>query len=133
MREIKFRAWNIKQKRMSDGDVVPAPLWWKQTGELTKSHLKIISQDDKDYVLMQYTGLTDKNGKEIYEGDILRLKNSKGQISNHQEVYWNSETASFDWRTSNDDSWPDGFTGFYDEYEVRGNIYENPDLLEVKQ
>ena len=70
MREIKFRAWHTEKKRMFP----PWSIW--------KSNLH--GYDDSCCLnLMQYTGLKDKNGKEIYEGDIVR--NGKGII---YEVRW---------------------------------------------
>lgn len=73
-----------------------------------------------DRILMQYTGLKDKNGVEIYEGDIIECDNEKHLIS------WNNEQSGF---------WP--FTtrigNLYERirlgFEVIGNIYENPELL----
>lgn len=78
--------------------------------------------------LMQFTGLHDKNGKEIYEGDLLRSK--KGIVS---EVYWSEKYARFSVRYRN--AWKSeprfifkslmwGQTG-----EIVGNIYENENLL----
>jgi len=58
MREIKFRAWDKDLHKMYN----------KWT---------VIPDDDRSHILMQYTGLKDKNGKEIYEGDIVKHKNGK--------------------------------------------------------
>jgi len=116
MREIKFRAWNSKKPDMV------------MLGDLTTGNwdIKFIF---KHYVIMQYTSLKDKDGKDIYEGDILGLVHKKHGLSNAKVVVWNEGDACFDWEDANGDSWPDGFTGFYDEYEVIGNIYENPELF----
>lgn len=76
-------------------------------------------------ILMQYTGLKDKNGKEIYEGDIC--KNGDYESDAHaynyriEEVVYNEKEASFSGWNFNED----GMT-----CEVIGNIYENPELLQ---
>lgn len=68
----------------------------------------------------QFTGLTDINGKKIFEGDIV-----KGLMGVYW-VYWSENFYCFDWHYSKTDS----FSGFADEYEVIGNIHDNPELLE---
>jgi len=110
MREIKFRAWDGEKLvpattlTMFDGKVVvTGSLPWE-----TWKDTRIIENN-----VMQFTGLKDKNGKEIYEGDIT--KNVRGNI---KEVEWISEDEGCD------------FTGWIiDGSEVIGNIYENPELL----
>ncbi len=108
MREIKFRAWNETKHRM-EYDVY------------------------KEYEnLMQYTGLTDKNGKGIYEGDILQC--NEGGIHFNEENY---EIRIVKW---DDLGWmpfihrPGTWISCYGEikeFVVIGNIYENPELPEA--
>lgn len=131
MREIKFRAWDDRDDAKKMYYPESSPFLINFSGDL--SHNGVFARIGYDLKLMQFTGLLDKNGKEIYEGDILQLKNTKGQISNHQEVYWDSEDACWGWRTANEDSWPDSFSGFYNDYEVIGNIYENQELLKSRE
>lgn len=80
-------------------------------------------QKAKNYVLMQWTGLKDKNGKEIWEGDIIetQAKTKLGHI-----VFYNGS-----WRISIHDTKTPisvGF-GYWKTYTVIGNIYQNPELL----
>ena len=127
MREIKFRAWDRFKQRWSNYKINDDTVYFmdKNTGVWYGSYNKRY----KDFNLMQYTGLKDKNNKEIYEGDILSDGNNKKL---YKVIF---ENGSF--RAE--------FEGDFEEYsfdlidvvaqgcEVVGNIYENPELIkEVK-
>ena len=98
--------------------------------------------EDKDCIVMQCTGLKDKNGKLIYEGDILQseeypFKNEKG-YNYAAEVLWDDASATFyyyTFRISNNvvgrSTGNTGELNEYEDWEVIGNIYENKELLEV--
>jgi uncharacterized phage protein (TIGR01671 family) len=96
---------------------------------------KLFTKQTFDAILMQYTGLKDKNGVEIYEGDILKNPD-QGELEYHEDpingqvVWWNL----LGWTLANKDGsiWEDvDYLANY-ELEVIGNIYENPELLSHK-
>jgi uncharacterized phage protein (TIGR01671 family) len=135
MREIKFRAWDKTTNKM----VFPERLFSDKDGliwhaDLGNRYSNIVIEKCNTAVLMQYTGLKDKNGKEIYEGDILSWQE-------HVRMYgtdlnkWVTEKVPVRF----DDTGAmflcgDDFLFKYNEKaEVIGNIYENQELLEVKR
>ena len=110
MREIKFRAWR------------------KFTGMINNPKLDVVI-GNRVYKVMQFTGLKDKNGKKIFEGDILDISNG---IWVDKPVQVTFEQGAFG---INGDSFNYGFEELNWEIkniEVIGNIYENPELLEDK-
>lgn len=82
--------------------------------------------DSGNYEVMQFTGLKDKNGKEIYEGDIVRLEQWEPEI---YEVVFNR--GGFCFRHSDTDVFYHD-AKYIEKGEVIGNIYENPELLQDK-
>jgi uncharacterized phage protein (TIGR01671 family) len=150
MREIKFRAWNSEEKRMFYSKDDKERNWFSigMTWEMHNDIKKNICVSSKD-ILMQFTGLKDKNGKEIYEGDILRCEDiADGSFSTgydyfgevvyqgkHEQPYF---SHCFTLRAL--DRGTGKFHCVYlekavrlSEGEVIGNIYENPELLEEKK
>ena len=128
MREIKFRA-----KHSSSGD------WGYSMGAGLDIFFQFIMRKvlDPD-TLGQYTGLKDKNGKEIYEGDIVKYHDDfysdLADIGSRRHIvgdrlyiiFWHPIKASF-WRKSVPGTITDPITSL--DCEVIGNIYENPELL----
>lgn len=115
MREIKFRLWDKEEKKM----YTPARIF-------ADGFTLDFKSENKGGILMQYTGLKDKNGKEIYEGDILGWESDS--IPN-AEVIYNQKDCRFTpfSRSCPDDKW------VFNGGEVIGNIYENPELLSFPQ
>lgn len=129
MRTIKFRAWVVPQDiegvmkggepymaTQGDGDI-----------ETLQSFMFHYSEEKN---LMQYVGLKDKNGKEIFEGDIITYMG--WGIPTKSKIVFNEAIASFQHSYPNMDSHWVTDTLYNHEskkYEVIGNIYENPELL----
>lgn len=117
MRDIKFRAWH---KELLDMTYAPKP-----PITLERFFWKMETYGDM-YVVMQYTGLKDKNGKEIYEGDICFAESK--EYPRNKQVIWNEELARFEF------DYPLGKSLLStDSIEVIGNIYENPELLNQRK
>ena len=137
MREIKFRAWDKENKKMLPVNTLSL----KSTNINVANHFSHDIPDNPsachmfkaNAVLMQFTGLLDKNGVEIYEGDIL-----KSYTTYPLEVYWMGIAWGFRWKgdeqiiTFEDDE--ESVVGNKFKYlEVIGNKYSNPELLAKEQ
>jgi len=109
-RQIKFRAWD-------NVDFMTKPF------TLEEVVMGSVRFTDKDSTLMQYTGLKDKNGKEIYEGDVVATLRGNRIVIYDEPAFFLAKSLlgylEVDWFS----------TPTIDE-EVIGNIYENPELLD---
>ena len=122
MRSIKFRVWDKKEKTMNysaEGRIVD--------GRLIAFDLMIEWRRNiysSEWELMQFTGLLDKNGKEIFEGGIregkyyFQTKEERGV----EVMEWDNKNSCFYWKPVH------GTIPDFIEIEVIGNIYENPEL-----
>nr|DAI83794.1 MAG TPA: YopX protein [Caudoviricetes sp.] len=127
----RYRAWHntweemgeVKRIRFNDeGNITTVFVIGKTLG--SNAYLK-------DVKLMQSTGLKDKNGKEVFEGDILDYNGRKALVR------WHGSYASFIYRfvdelQKRNAEWKPLYLA-YMKCEIIGNIYENPELLEVKE
>lgn len=84
-------------------------------------------QFTNDCIWLQYTGVKDKNGEDIFEGDIVL-----GDKGDRFVVFYDLGTASFSLEFLNNRKFRDSFLDDSEEYEIIGNIYETPELLEEK-
>ena len=93
-REIKFRVWDVGNKEMLEVQELNFESTFYGGRIAIRPDQYNDYFDTEDMILMQYTGLKDKNGKEIYEGDIIRIKNSLIEIEG--EVIFDTIDLSFE-------------------------------------
>ena len=125
MREIKFRAWDKESKRFTNYALLD------DKAIFFEKHLGTWKPSTNRFVLMQYTGLKDKNGKDIYEGDIVKAVSFARWIG---FIKYLPEKAAFVLWDYEKLPYRDDFvylSQFEDGFEILGNIFENPELMEV--
>jgi len=120
MRQIKFRAWDKEENKMFEWDYVKL-----------KMEMFLYSGI---FIPMQFTGLVDRNGTEIFESDVVEMRFNavdEHPIIERGEIKWNEIDAGFCWVSDSDDNEKGWRLQLVDEIyrKVIGNIYEHPDLL----
>ena len=146
-REIKFRGWDKYDKKMIY-DLCQIDSFWHYYSYSNNTGLHFgktgpdgVGEDFKNKYIMQYTGLKDKNNKKIYEGDIVSSYVQTGKERSRSIIVWEDEELYSGWNIKViKDFYPPNQEGCIIpisrndvmDYEVIGNIYENPELLEVE-
>ena len=132
MREIKFRAWLKEDKKMVNVetmDFTDKSIQYLKRSEIINAYI-LRRESFDDVELMQYTGVKDKNGKEIYEGDIVLIK--LDETSTWYKTVVGFKKGAFIANLIGKEDYVyifhHGFTG--DDFEIIGNVYENKNLLE---
>ena len=128
MREIKFRVWD-KLERPWDKEFKKEMIYDIAGIEFWIKTIRIVDEgrhswmNFKNVEIMQYTGLKDKNGKEIYERDLVKILDGDGEIAEIKFDYGRYYFEVGDYR--------DDLCNCEERFlEVVGNIYENPELME---
>lgn len=140
MRDIKFRAWDKELKKIFKVDCLDFSAWWvrckrpldapRENGNAFYGERNSFSNEETDrHILMQYTGLIDKNDNEICEGDIIEVKHPYQNRYYKGEIFY--EYGAFEARNFYFSHYinPSDFKEELEYVEIIGNIYENPELL----
>lgn len=138
--KFKFKAWHVKENRLYYGGLLreyQTLVFWDQPldeNDEPRSGSLHTGFYDPDLIKLQCTGLRDKNGKLIFEGDIIRNIRKRDDFDEN-EVIWDGETACFalDEGISpydNKRSMMD-FNCIFESLEVIGNKFENPEFLSL--
>ena len=129
----KFRAWDKVFKEMVQ---VNALVLDEQVVKVTYKNGNVAKEDMKEYELMQSTGLKDKNGKEIFEGDIITNGQNVMCMKRHNTLgFYVEEKGEVEFIAGCAvlEDFEEDAKEIADTLEIIGNIYENPELLEVAE
>lgn len=137
MRGILFRGKNLKTGKWTQGYLFRC---WERAyiaRGMVNDNADMIEVEPK--TVCQYTGLTDKNGRKIFEGDIVDCHEKRGAAFWRCKVLWNEENSRFDVSTM-DCGFPMCIDGYGSDifirgldYKVIGNIFDNPELIGGKE
>ena len=127
----KYRAWYKEWKEMGRVGEIRFDLDGSVSVVLFKGNFLDVSGPREKIIFMQSTGLKDKNGKEIFEKDIVDYKGRKAIVK------WHGSYACFIYKFVDElknrtTEWQPLYLSYY-HFEIIGNIYENPELLEVTE
>ena len=124
MREIKFRAWDKENEKMMK--VSSLHLENKEISVKENGTFRLFRMQD----LMQYTGLNDKNGKEIYENDLISCNKHKNIV-----VFFEDGCFKVKYLRNSTTTITCTLNSFLEKYKckISGNIYEHPELLEEQK
>lgn len=126
----RYRAWDKIHKTMYEvDDIMSIDFGKSEISVKTLFFERTNCYNFNDIVLMQSTGLTDKNGKEIFEGDIVKMaKNVYSELTYYEVVRHRGGAYRLESKRHGCELWLR-----HTDCEIAGNIWENPELLEVKQ
>ena len=132
----KFRAWDSVKKKFVEHFFITENGLICNMEKQTSDYNFPMPVEKSELILMQSTGLKDKNGKEIFEGDILKVANNDSSWFevvkyDHDKAMFISKEVNLKYEVPETPLY-DLFSPYPFKVEVIGNIYENPELLEVE-
>ena len=138
MRELRFRVWNIADKCWDNPNMLEV---WNDSGKLEpfkyikSGKLDPIYNPKENYVIQQFTGLKDLKNKDIYEGDLVlyhvKMFGESENILLVVEFNKGAYAAMFP-KKPNELSFPMSFASALFNCEIVGNIFENPEAINIK-
>jgi uncharacterized phage protein (TIGR01671 family) len=123
-RELKFRAWNFVAKKMYYPENAGNIFLWQKEGQVQE--------------IMQFTGLQDKNSKDIYEGDIVKYESRTWKEEAGEDPLYSNEVSTIVysgkgfWVDAESFGWEGENLWDWDDIVIIGNIYENAEILNVQ-
>lgn len=130
---LQFRAWDKVFKEMVQ---VNALVLDEQVVKVTYKNGNVAKEDMKEYELMQSTGLFDKEGTEVFEGDIIAIEVEEIETPINAKIFQNNKIGMLMFHVFEDNE-DVPMVELLEEnsvaFAVIGNIYENPELLEVEE
>ena len=130
----RYRAWDSVEKKFVEHFFITDNGLICNMEKPTSDYNFPIPIEKSELILMQSTGLKDKNGKEIFEGDILACKTDDEVIN--LNIFWDEEHALFMFESkkyNEQEPLAELVENNTYPFEIIGNIYENPELLEDKE
>lgn len=115
---LKFKAWDKTDKKIEDVFMIDF--------QFEEAELRYTTRPFEDIVLLEYTGILDKNGKEIYENDLIK-SNKSGKI---YKVVWNVSSLAFEIHNIKNQHESMLFINcLFNSYKVIGNVFENYEVI----
>lgn len=139
MREILFRGKKVDNGEWVEGNFIdPCNIVWMEKGfdkVLQREDMITFDEPVRPETVGQYTGLTDKNGKKIFEGDIIKEISMRFSTMEIEECFFAVEWCDFDFSYRLIRRFDNGerttILTRQGDYEIIGNIHDNPELLEA--
>lgn len=138
MREIKFRAWDVERQLMIGDNYFDnydfdkdKDEWYANVPYMSLTGIKHVCEDEM-FKVMQYTGLKDKNGVEIYEGDIVKIDDAVWTFKIVEVRIVEEDDYGMQCEPFNSSNLYSG-SGAANESEVLGNIHQHPELLDSEE
>ena len=132
-RQIKFRVWDVKNKKFLPESYFAILGNGKLIVTLSGYYNDFTNTNQDDYVIQQYTGLTDKNGNLIFEGDIVQYNQNSSYDNMDFIAKWSDDKLGFIFQSNSGEQLVNQTPHLnrFKHLEVVGNIFENPELLKT--